>query len=345
MDLESMSNGRWTPQIEKAIQESTDVVILISRAAAASAIMEKEASLAASLGRPLVPVLVEEIGGLPPDWLKKVLEHQAAKLDPLDSVVTVDRIVRLLSSKPGRAREFLRPHSRKLAGFGVAVVLLAGITLIPTQFNNANIRPHAVGAIRMYTAMDPTDLRTKGGTLTQHGQPINGIGKWYFLLRVWPNDSLSEQSVNQGGVELAAEFSPNLLLSVRAKPGPNIKTIDVRGCDFALIAHVATNEAQFWHPADPPGGPEVHSTRISLAPWNIRLAEENLIELRQVGRKAVGFINGNAVGEMQSPHSFASCPPRVFFKTSPTAEATAQLFDIRVLEFPSRWHDYLRKYN
>ena len=344
MDLESMSNGRWTPQIENAIRESTDVVILISRSTMMSAVMEQEASLAASLGRPLVPVLVEELSGPTPDWVKKVLEHQAAKLDPMDSVVTVDRIAKLISSKPGRAREYLRHHWKKALGFSISVCLLAGISFMPTQFNNANVRPQAIGAMRTYPATDPGDLRIKGGTLTQHGQPINGVGNWYFLLRVWPNDRLAEQSANQGGIELAAEFSPNLLLSIRVKPGPNIRTIDVRGCDFALIAHVATNEVQFWHPADPPGGLEEHTTRISLAPWNIKLAEQNLIELRQVGRKAVGFINGNAVGQMQSPHNFGRCPPRVFFKTNPAGEATAQLFEIQVLEFPSRLHDYLRKY-
>ena len=145
MDLESMSSGRWTPQIEKAIRESSDVVLLISREAATSSVMKQEASLAVSLGKPLVPVLMEELGEPTPEWIKGLLEHQAAKLDPLDSVVTVARIAKLLSTKPGRAREMLRRHWRAAAAAILVTVLLVGTGWMPTQYNNANVRPPATG--------------------------------------------------------------------------------------------------------------------------------------------------------------------------------------------------------
>ena len=340
-DVENMSRGQWNPQIEYAIQKSTDFVVMISRSAVTSTVMQQEVLLAIQLQKPIVPVIVEEVDLTAPEWLQKVLKHQAAILDPLHSKVTADRVAKLLTSTPSKFFKFARIHWRVITVVSTAILILVAVASLPTQFNSADVRPLEGSALATIIALAPADLRTTGGILRQHGMSIVGSGNWHFTLLIPKNSNLTVQRVNQAGIEMLRDLRPNMIVSAIVKPIANILTIDVRACDFVLIAYVESNQAQFWHPSNPAGGEEFLTERLPLSPLGIQLKDTNKFELRQVGTRAVGFINGQAIGGMHSKHDFRKCPPRLFFKVRPTTEAEAHIFEFKAAEFPSRLYQYI----
>ncbi len=133
LDLTELDGGLWSDQLKVAIERSTDFLIIVSEDTATSEAMRKEAQMALASELSIVPlfVLSYEPVASAPTWMAEILRYQAARLDPLDPSVTVDRAVRLFKGHP---HILLRLNKQFLVSLVLvlSVAFVASIFLAPT---------------------------------------------------------------------------------------------------------------------------------------------------------------------------------------------------------------------
>ncbi len=196
------------------------------------------------------------------------------------------------------------------------------------QNNDFRIVPSLDLAVKTELVVKRDQLQVSLASLTQQETPITANG--YFNLVVPPNQSLAQAALHpeiatQAGVTLKTAFQPNLYLSVQAEAIENIRSIDLIGCNIALIVKRKEKAIMFW-------SSESDASRQYI-PVNVDLDSLNTIALRQVGKDVTAFINGEVVGTYHILSGAHKCSPALQFKVLPGTTGQAFFQGLAVYEF------------
>lgn len=251
VDLRQMQGGPFPNQLRSAIERSGAVVLLLSPEAATSEWVEAEAMTALDTGKLLIPVLVKEIPIPRPEWVDAVLQHHGIQYYPADPHVVADKIRDLLPRHYWIRQ--LRPSKAQLAVVVVAS-LAAIILLLPLSLFGSLASNLARTPTRIVTVSRQAGFDLGGATLVPHGDSSVGTGQWHFAFDIPDNPAKARRNKGRPGKEFQAnaaraELKPtlraNLRLSATVDPGANIKSIDLRGCDLAVIFDVSHRLVRF----------------------------------------------------------------------------------------------------
>lgn len=227
----------------------------------------------------------------------------------------------------------LRPHDglvrRLIVVLTVVFLCILASLFVPykTFSNPLEIPPREDARVEKF--IDSNQLIQEG-----HGRifqtPSGGIDNGYFSLIIpaLSDDFAGPEVRLQGGISTRPMFHPNIYLQVQLKPIANVNTIDLVGCNLAVVFKVKS-KALFFYSTEADASPE-------NIPIDIDYSKVNTFAFRQIDNQVAAFLNNSYIASFEAKMRASTCSPKVFLKANPRLEARAEFQGLSVYEYRSQ---------
>jgi pimeloyl-ACP methyl ester carboxylesterase len=193
----------------------------------------------------------------------------------------------------------------------------SAVTILPSKevqekyrYSDHRVVPSLDNATQKAVITSYDQLLSVRGKLQQEQTNVVANGYFYMSVPIPESNITNEKIYHSAEVELTSKFRPNLYVSIQAKPTFSRGTIDLFGCNIAVVFQRKKQNIMFW-------SSEYDMTVIDI-PVAINFDQYNTFALRQVDKYVSAFVNGQKLAEFSFLSSPNSCSPKLQIKAHPT---------------------------